>query len=522
MAPDISLNATTGFPRPEYSTSYWLAHNTPSPLTGHNATTALPHTSAEEPADVVVVGSGISGAFAAYNLLNPPDGRAPPKSVVLLEAREVCSGATGRNGGHCRPDRFAGFLGYASIVGQEQAHKVLDNEVETLAYLLSTAEKEKIECDLWTGETLAVYLTEKMRDSAKASYDAYKAYGKVDESQVSFVEDPETARKISRTKSALALAKWPAASLYPHKLVSALLQLCLDKGLKLYSQAPVDRVEKQGNLWSVTVSRSKGKEVVSTKKLLLATNAYTAALRPEFQQHIFPIQEWCSALAPSKNFSSDPVAEEVSGAAKSAEKTASPILSAGTLQYTMCLFTDDHAFEYLVPRQEGTDKAWILGGGQESMSMKQLTTSSIDDSNGAVGKEAFGSDRPTAQKMRDYFAAYPDRQFTSWENNEDTLERLWTGIIGMSRDTLPYIGQIEPGLFACVGFHGHGMARAATCGRGVAQLVLHSLSGQVDELEASEAQWEELTGLPGCFRWTESRKARRDINHSVYQPSAAS
>lgn len=24
--------------------------------------------------------------------------------IVMLEAREVCSGATGRNGGHCKPD----------------------------------------------------------------------------------------------------------------------------------------------------------------------------------------------------------------------------------------------------------------------------------------------------------------------------------------------------------------------------------------------------------------------------------
>jgi glycerol-3-phosphate dehydrogenase len=46
--------------------------------------------------DVVIVGSGFSGASVAYHLLaDEPD---PPFSVTMLEARQVCSGATGRNG----------------------------------------------------------------------------------------------------------------------------------------------------------------------------------------------------------------------------------------------------------------------------------------------------------------------------------------------------------------------------------------------------------------------------------------
>ena len=48
--------------------------------------------------DVLIVGAGISGVSTAYHLLN--DNPSPP-SVVLLEAREICSGATGRNG--CYP-----------------------------------------------------------------------------------------------------------------------------------------------------------------------------------------------------------------------------------------------------------------------------------------------------------------------------------------------------------------------------------------------------------------------------------
>lgn len=47
-----------------------------------------------ETADTIIIGSGITGALVAWNLLQSPDhGR-----TVMLEARQACSGATGRNG----------------------------------------------------------------------------------------------------------------------------------------------------------------------------------------------------------------------------------------------------------------------------------------------------------------------------------------------------------------------------------------------------------------------------------------
>lgn len=54
--------------------------------------------------DVVVVGSGIVGAFAAWRLLQDGQGgelsgaRRNVQNVLMLEAREACWGATGRVG----------------------------------------------------------------------------------------------------------------------------------------------------------------------------------------------------------------------------------------------------------------------------------------------------------------------------------------------------------------------------------------------------------------------------------------
>ena len=78
-------------PKRDSTNSFW--HSEPSALlTGHRATRDLPST-----ADVVVIGSGVTGTSVAHHLLTSANGGTEKgPNVVLLEAREACWGATGR------------------------------------------------------------------------------------------------------------------------------------------------------------------------------------------------------------------------------------------------------------------------------------------------------------------------------------------------------------------------------------------------------------------------------------------
>jgi len=77
-------NGRAGLPTLVSTRSYW--HREPSAkLTGHHTSSELPQL-----ADVVVVGSGITGVFAAQELIDAG------RNVIMLEAREACWGATGR------------------------------------------------------------------------------------------------------------------------------------------------------------------------------------------------------------------------------------------------------------------------------------------------------------------------------------------------------------------------------------------------------------------------------------------
>jgi hypothetical protein len=95
---DERARLPVSLPRSGPTISYW--QDPPDRIADHRTTEHLPAT-----ADVVIIGSGITGAAVAWNLLkhvavptsDGVGGNAGP-NIVMLEARQACSGATGRNG----------------------------------------------------------------------------------------------------------------------------------------------------------------------------------------------------------------------------------------------------------------------------------------------------------------------------------------------------------------------------------------------------------------------------------------
>lgn len=74
----------------------------------HRGTRSFPHLNANHHAQVpittkhAIIGSGISGALTAFSLI---ENGTNPTDILILEAREAVSGASGRNAGHIRPGK---------------------------------------------------------------------------------------------------------------------------------------------------------------------------------------------------------------------------------------------------------------------------------------------------------------------------------------------------------------------------------------------------------------------------------
>ena len=76
-------------------------------------------------ADIVIIGSGMSGASIAHTILQECRFLGITKRVVLVEGRTICSGATGRNGGHIKASSYAEYAKYKKRFGEKSAKKIL-------------------------------------------------------------------------------------------------------------------------------------------------------------------------------------------------------------------------------------------------------------------------------------------------------------------------------------------------------------------------------------------------------------
>ncbi|KIY72603.1 FAD dependent oxidoreductase [Cylindrobasidium torrendii FP15055 ss-10] len=441
-----------GYPRPDPCISFWLQGTRGSQsLLGHRTTEDLPAS-----AEVAIIGSGISGAATAYFLLTGPN---PPKSVVMLEARELCYGATGRNGGHCRPDCYRGYTGYKAHFGKDQAMKILQNEMDTLNLVTEIIDKEGLRdvCDFWRGLSFDVAMDQECKDFFYNSYKEFIADGGKVEGIVEWIEDAAEAEKRTRSKGAVAAAEFPAASLWPYKLVTALIKLCIDKhGLNVQTNTPVRSVsEAEGDAWLLKTDRGD----LKADKVVYATNAFTATLLPEFIGRIAPYRGQCSAVVPTKPFSGSKM-----------------------LTHTYSHRYGVNDFDYMIQRPK--DGVIIIGGGRWKVPVDQLIGNTDDTSKIPV----------LTEHLKGSMASY----MTGW-GEEKVGEGLlvdWTGIMGYTPEAVPYVGALhgKRNAYISAGHSGHGMARTFTCSRGIAMLI----RGE---------SWA-ATGLPECFEPTPERLAR--------------
>lgn len=120
-----------GVPNSNPSISYWQI----PPLKG-----IADHQSEQLPAqaDVVIIGSGLTGTSVAWHLLKEHNSTRPLR-IAMVEARQACSGATGRNGGQIRPAPYLDHFSFKEDFPEEEAVKITKLQIAHVEALLSAA-----------------------------------------------------------------------------------------------------------------------------------------------------------------------------------------------------------------------------------------------------------------------------------------------------------------------------------------------------------------------------------------------
>jgi hypothetical protein len=150
-----------GLPVPNPSQSYWL-EDPPHPELVNIQSPELP-----KRADIVIVGSGITAAAIARSVQHECTRKGIARKIAVLEARTLCSGATGRNGGHIKSSPHELFARLKGKLGPERAAAVTRFQLRHLEVLTELCRAEgwdAAECR--EVETVDLYIESEARDNA--------------------------------------------------------------------------------------------------------------------------------------------------------------------------------------------------------------------------------------------------------------------------------------------------------------------------------------------------------------------
>ncbi|KAL8873546.1 MAG: hypothetical protein Q9174_001008 [Haloplaca sp. 1 TL-2023] len=440
---------TPKLPRSNPTSSYW--QDPPHPLGSHRDD-VFPAS-----ASIVIIGSGITGACVAYNILE----KHPGASVILLEARTACSGATGRNGGHTKAASYRAFLNNVQKHGEKEAARIVRFEHGSIKAVHAFAQQHGIECDSWQGETVdVIYDHGQWIRAQKAVAEMRRILGESDPAaQYKFYDGEETMERYL-TEGAVGSVSYGAGSISAYRFVMGILELALGMGLNLQTHTPALEINPSGSdCEGLTVTTSRGS--IRADRVIMATNGYTAYLYPPLRGIIVPLRGTVAAQRPGSRLPQ-------------------------TGLKTTYSFIYANGYEYMISRPAGSSFAGdlIIGGCSTQAPDEGLYEwGTTDDTT---------MDHKIGQLVRESAAKYFGAQWGE-DHPEGRTKRQWTGIMGYSSQGLPLVGKVPDteNLWIAASFQGSGMVLCFH----TAKAVVKMMDGEMDE---NFQEW-----FPQTFRMSE-------------------
>jgi len=329
-------------------------------------------------------------------------------------------------------DSFRGFLVYAAIHGVDQALKIIANERLVLQKIDEFVKEHNVPCDFNLTTTFDVCMTSEFAAYEAASYDAYKAAGG-DVSQVKFYSGDE-ARNKTGVKDAIAAYEWPAGSSHPAKLAHWLINNCITRRVKLFTHCPVTNITKAGSqmghsdantpaLWAAHTTRGS----VITSTVIHCTNAHVGLLLPQLAPHVVPTRSQAVSIVPTPAFAGQ-----------------NAMNSTLSIRYSL------KYFHSLIQRRGDGTFIFGVSRGSPTLSPQTLAQLKTTDDSGF-------SHEILQEATRSWRLLFPSYDRDGIKHGEG-VDHVWTGILGMSADHVPFVGAVDslPGQYVCAGFNGHG------------------------------------------------------------------
>lgn len=337
------------------------------------------------------------------------------QTVVLLEAEKVGFGASGRNGGFVSPGFATGSDDIARMAGKDVARKLFQLSAEGVEFIRETIRDLNIE-----SAVPQPGITSVLRYDDGASLKAYREQLLKDYGYELDYLDTEQVRAVLKSQRYFQGLRNPRAfHMHPLNYLRAVAQEIERLGGRIYEGSAAVSTSLSGA--EKTVRTAAGE--VRARHVVFTTGGYTGGLERRLQRAFLPIATYVM------------VSEEA------------PNLIASAIATRDAIGDNRRAGDYYRLVDDGKR---ILWGGR--ITTRAASTAGL-----------------VTELRREMIGTYP-------QLSELKTELAWSGLMSYARHLMPQIGEVEPGVWHCTAFGGHGLNTTAIGGKVVAEAIL----GQTD------------------------------------------
>lgn len=391
-------------------TQAWTAMASANSLWASTATPLriFPSLSREVQADVVIIGAGYTGLSAAHHIAK--SGLVP----VVLEANRPGWGASGRNGGVITAKFRQSFRGIDAGHGRAMAKRMYEIAHESTEIVEELVSEFGITAARLTrtGQVKAAHNQATLRAAIDEAEWMKREMGDGDVR----ILDAHEVREETGSKAFVGGVLNPGSGgIHPLNYLHGLAEGLAGRGIAIYQESPALRLRREGN--GVIAETPEG--AVRARQVIIATNSYsdlTDATR-HMQHTLVPFR---SAIVATDRL---------------------PHNLAGSLMPTGRTYTET---KRMMRWFRMVDDRVIFGG------------------RGAFGKQ--DSEAAFDALRKAMTGIFP-------ELSDVPLAFKWSGLVGMTLDSMPHIGRLDDRTLFSMGYNGAGVAMSSLMGRYLAAFV---------------------------------------------------
>jgi len=329
-------------------------------------------------------------------------------SVVLLESNRIAWGASGRNGGFVSAGYATGLASIERRVGQDHAKELYRLSMEGVEIVRRYIADLPIE-EAQPVPGIVKALRYDSRGALRATRDKQeREFGL----KLRYLPRNEVREMFASPKYHEAVLDEDAFHFHPLNYGRALAREAVRLGAAIHENSSVVSATLDG---SRKLLRTKDAEI-SARQVLFTTGGYTGAVLPALKKAYLPIATYVLLTE------------------------AAPDLIRTAIRTSAAVLDDRRAGDYYR----------LVDGGERILWGGRITTRTTDPRNIA------------ALLRREMVTTYP--QLAALK-----VEVAWSGLMSYARHLMPQIGRLQPGVWFCTAFGGHGMNTTAIGGTVIAE-----------------------------------------------------